>query len=166
MHSNVLLWKGLTEKNFECYLLGFFHNSTYLSEMKFKVPLCYTSYITIGSPKWFIQCHKKRRSGRKQQKDLSPLQMKSWGTIWPQRKPLRALYSVQVLEVQHQSHVTILPDTFVFYCLLASICSSPFLSGERPVAAACYSWIDLFTQSGWYWAFTRFLSLYWLWNDD
>lgn len=70
-----------------------FHNSTYVSEMKFKVPLCYTSYITIGSPKWFIQHHKNCRRGRKQQKDLSPLQMKSWGTVWTQRENLLRLYT-------------------------------------------------------------------------
>lgn len=98
IHTQMFLYgRDWLKKNWS--VICFFHNSTYLSEMKFEVPLCYTSYITIGSPKWFIQCHKKHRSGRKQQKDLSPLQMKSWGTIWPrtERKPLRALYSVQVL---------------------------------------------------------------------
>lgn len=113
--------------------------------MKVKVPLCYRSYITIGSPKWFIQCHKTCRTVRKQRKDLSPLQMKSWGTIWSQtqRRSLGALYSVQVLEGQHQfhHHVTILPNTFVFYYLLASVCPSPSWSGQRPVKAACYSFV-------------------------
>lgn len=67
-----------------------------------------------------------------------------------ERKSLKALYSMQVLEVQHMSHhhVTILSNTFVFYYLPALIC--PFLSGQRPVKAACYSRTDLFTQTGWY----------------